>query len=188
MYLRDPGAAPGATWGIKFDYIGSDALFTNLFSAGSNNWCNQSAGCPGGFAQLGNNGPPANSSVWFNGPYAATGYITVPVDGLIPFQFVADVFDQHGNGTHVVANGTQGGVDTAHMGIFNISGGAFNFGGFDSQGTAWAVGLTDGGFTITDDDHQDFMIRITVASEPGTLPVLAFGLLALAAAARRRAA
>jgi hypothetical protein len=197
MMVRSPGAPAGTNVLIRFDYIGSDAAFTNLFTGGSvtpglgtANWCNQGAACTyntHSFAGLGLNGPPANSAVWFTQPYAQTAYINVPIDTLIPFVFVADVLNQGGNGTHEVADGTQGSFATAHFGLFNISSGAFDFASYNSQGRVWALGLTDGNVSEADDDHQDFMVRVAVASEPGTLAILALGLFALAAVRRRAA-
>lgn len=180
--LKLTGAASGVT--LRFDYIGSDAGFTNLgaFGVGSGiTWSNKGPVTYDGqsYAGLGN-----GNRNWF-GSYAATGYYTMSADGFVPFVFVADLLNTGGNGTHVLANGEGGSATTSHFGAFNLDSGSFDMAGWDNTGMVWAIGLTDGNISVADDDHQDFMVRISVVPEPGSILLIGTALLGLAGLRRR---
>jgi hypothetical protein len=177
IYLRDTSAADGTAWTITVDYVGSDAMFTNEFSAGGGavEWCNQTTGCTSGFSALG-----AGNDDWF-GNYKASGSFTGTVGDPIDFTFFAELIS--GTPQHAFGNGDS--IFSAHMGVFNIQGEVFNTLDWDRTGTAFAVGLTDGEFSQLDDDHQDLMVRFTVVPEPGTMPLLLGGLLFLGSMRRR---
>jgi hypothetical protein len=196
IFLRDTTAADGTQLTIRFDYVGSDGDFSNEFQnalvvpGGTTQWCNKaSAGdCDTGYTPLG-----TGNLDWF-GSFAATATMTVQVGQLIPFAFIADAKSNNGGPLAVINGQDAPGSDPnnedaalAHMAVFNITGGAFNFVSAEPNGSVFALGLTDGNFDPSemDDDHQDFMVRISVP-EPNVLALaaLVFGWLAVARLSR----
>jgi len=181
IWLRDPGHA-GETRTIRFDYIGSDAGFTNQFSAaaGALRWCNQDAARCGAYSALG-----AGALDWF-GSFAASAFVTAVVDELIDFNFVADALAEGGAPTTFIANGSTSAH--AHFAVYDLTQG-FDFTHRATTGTVFAIGLSDGGYagvTELDDDHQDFMLRLSLVDEPSSLTLLGLALPALLLARRSR--
>jgi hypothetical protein len=183
IVLRDTTAASGTLVTVYFQFIGSDGYFTNQFNAGNGaiQWCyDRSGGCDAGYTPV--TGP--NS---FSGPVTYTGSITAAVDSEIPFSFIANVSP---GPRLVVANGSTGYEGNAHFAAFDITNG-FDFAGFSTTGRTFALGLTDGHYgTYGDDDHQDFLVTVSVEStpvpEPASLLLIGTGLVGLAARFRRR--
>lgn len=63
----------------------------------------------------------------------------------------------------------------------------FDFTNFNSTGRIFVLGLTDGAFGgVGDDDHQDFILRMTAVPEPASLLLIGAGVLGLAALRRRK--
>ncbi|MDJ0787398.1 MAG: hypothetical protein QNK05_11365 [Myxococcota bacterium] len=194
VFLRDTEAEDGTMRTVEYNYVGSDAVFLNQFKdslsiedPGSFNWCNKtSAGdCDPGFTPLGD-----GNLDWF-GNYAATEVLRVAVGDLVPYHFLAgcDV----GIPRCVINGQPAPNADPndetaalAHIGVFNISGDMFNFESSEREGTAFGLGLTDGNFDPNDDDHQDFMVRISLTVPEPSLAVLLGPALAGLVLVRRR--
>lgn len=194
VFLRDTTAADGTLRTIVFDYVGTDAVFSNEFQnalsvpGGSVRWCNKptAAGCDTSYTPLG-----SGNDDWF-GNFAATATMTLAVGDLVPFAFIADALMDDGGPLSVINGQDAPGADDdnprraeAHMGVFNISGGAFNFLAANRLGTEFALGLTDGNFGPGDDDHQDFMVRLSAVPEPSVSLLGGFALGWLVVARRR---
>jgi hypothetical protein len=207
IYLRDTTATSG-TRQIRFDYVGTDADFTNQFNnsldgtldSGTVRWCNKSdpndCNTALGYEALG-----TGSLDWF-GSFGNPGdpgvaVLTMAIGELVPFTFIAAcaVCAPVPNPDRVVTNGENAPGSTsnefdaeAHMGVYNISSGAFiktlPSMEQDRTGTIFALGVTDGNFGPTDDDHQDFMVRLSVP-EPSAWALSALPLGWLAVARRR---
>lgn len=180
--LQDPGHT-GESRTIRLDYIGSDAGFTNEFSSGSVMWCNQTSGCQAGYDPIG-----VGNQDWYTN-FARTAYITMNVGDYVPLNFLADLYGQGGNGSHTLGNPGPT-SDGAHFGAFMWNNGtnAFETTNYLTTGSVFGLGLTDGFYDPTDNDHQDLTLKISVVPEPGSLSLALLGLAGLALVRRRRKA
>lgn len=176
IFLRDTTAPNGTIEKVRFDFIGSDAAFTNELNAGGGTikWCWVGSGaCQAGFTPVTGPNNPA-------GPFTFTASIDATVGSLVPFFFIAQVPP----GTSM-ANGAAGVEDGLHFIALDMTHG-FDSTNFNRTGTIFALGLTDGNFGIADDDHQDFIVRMSTVPEPGSLMLLGAGLVGLGLASLRR--
>jgi hypothetical protein len=177
--LQDPGHTGPVT--IRIDYIGSDAGYTNEFSSGSTKWCNKTSGCDAGYDQIGD-----GNRDWYTN-FKRTAYVTMNIGDFVPLNFLSDIHNEGGNGTHTLGNPDPTAAG-AHYGAFMWNGttNAFDQTNYLTTGTTFALGLSDGFGSPGDNDHQDLTLKISVP-EPGTLGIAALGLLGLALIRRRRA-
>lgn len=182
LYLMDTDPLASGARTVRIDYVGSDAsLVDQYFTASGINWCNH--------ANTGCGSVPGNNNLW-SGPYSATAYLTATIGALIPFTFSANL-DAAGVPQYSLANGSAGTLPTGHLFYASMDGGDMTDGFFSTDGhrtgTIMALGLTDGNnANLTDDDHQDSMIRVSTVPEPGSMALLGLGLLAMAGLRRRR--
>ena len=177
LYLRDATVASGTLETLRFDYIGSDASFTNqfLFADAGINWCNKANALCGT--------TPANNNQW-SGPYGATAFVTVATDALIPFSFGSL------SSNTLFKNGDSGSVNNGHLFYASIDGGSLADGFYDStnprNGKVIALGFTDGNAgNVGDDDHQDLMVKVSAVPEPESYAMMLAGLALMGTVARR---
>lgn len=197
--IDDSNPAASGTVRIRFDYIGTDASFVNQFTAGTTGddefiWCNKgTVGPPAPAPNLGDLCAPVATRVGmgnndFFGNFKQTAYIDLTIGDLVPFNFSVTPVDSSGvaGALRTFSNGES--IFDAHMGVFSLAGGAFDMSGppLDRTSKVLLLGLTDGNTDIPmDDDHQDFMVRISVVPEPGTLALFGIGLLGFIVTRRR---
>lgn len=151
----------GSGGGLKYEFLGYEAAFNNWFQVG-------------GVTVFSNSDQPGgNEWATLAAPFAT--YIGADVNGTIDFRFVID----------------------ADLGTLVVNGFNPDDAGGEAGPNFFAYQLPDGSILLwlddegasNDDNHDDMVIRISQISqvpEPGTLGLLALGLLGLGTAAIRR--
>ena len=154
---------------IRFEFFGAEALFHNEF----NFFGSELFDHPGGTVLAPNLGAPLAS------------FQTLIIGfGLLPFSFDFNVDGVSGLPPAFLANGSNLNIVTDPTGVPNFFASCDPFSGTAGAGgtTCSTLYLFLDDFGALDADHDDFLVRISVAAapEPATLSLLGLGLLGFA--------